>query len=444
MLRSFRVENHKSFPNEAELLLLPAYDKSRPVVPVAGIFGANASGKSNFLDALSWLQAAVRESYAQWAPGQGVPRATFRLDKQSAARPSGYAVDLVIGDTRHEYGVEVNDERVVSEWLYSYPRGRRRVIFERNGQDIKLGSTVADSRARAKVLSENTRANSLFITVAALNNVTEVAPVHDWFQSDLLFTSDGTSRLDDRLARQLTEPGRRKVVSLVRAADLGITDVTVQQHVTLTADLAQRLADAGFLDVVPGRRLLAGQTIDPSEDAQIRSLLPRLVRDGNISAESELRFHHGSSGAVLSGDEQSAGTRSWINLVLNALQVLERGGLLVVDELDASLHSHLAAQLVRLFRDDEANRTGAQLLFTSQDATLMDDDVLLRDEIWFVEKDPSTGVSTIYPLTDFQPRKNENVVGRYLAGGYGAVPIHRGGAFVDAVHEQEDHHSAAA
>jgi AAA domain, putative AbiEii toxin, Type IV TA system len=136
MLRSFRVANHKSIKDEQELLLVPAYDKSRPVVPVAGIYGANAAGKSNLLDALRWMQYAVRSSYAEWEPDAGVPRTPFRLDPAAAAEPSLFSVELVLDGVRHVYGFEVDHERVREEWLYSYPRRRKRIVFRR-GVDIR-------------------------------------------------------------------------------------------------------------------------------------------------------------------------------------------------------------------------------------------------------------------------------------------------------------------
>src|SRR5690606_33370402 len=144
-------------------------DRSRPAVPVAGIFGANASGKSNLLDALRWLQHAVRLSYGHWEPGTGVPRSPYRLDPQAAAQPSLYCVQLRRDGGGLSYGVGVGAERVISERLYAYPHGRRRVIFERKHGGVRLGSTVPDHRSRSGQLGRQTRGNALFLSVAAHN-----------------------------------------------------------------------------------------------------------------------------------------------------------------------------------------------------------------------------------------------------------------------------------
>ena len=167
MLRSFRVENYKSIRAEVELLLMPTYDKGQLAVPVAGIFGANASGKSSLLGAMQWMREAVASSHFRWDPDGGIPRQPFLLDDSSRAKPSTFVVELLIDDVRYVYGFEVDDQRVLDEWLYTYPKNRKRVIFEREGGKINFGSTVAEARERADVLADMTRPNALLVSVAA-------------------------------------------------------------------------------------------------------------------------------------------------------------------------------------------------------------------------------------------------------------------------------------
>lgn len=387
MLRSFRVENHKSIRDEQELIFIPQYDKSKPVVPVAAVFGANASGKSNLLDALRWLQSAVRSSYASWEAGTGVPRTPFRLDPEYAAKPSGYAVDVLIDGVRHDYGVVVDDQRVVEEWLSVYPHGRKRAIFERHGNDVKLGSTVPDRRGLGDLLARHTRDNALFLSVAALNDVDDVEAISRWFREAISFGDIG--RVDDAalIERLSDDRDRDAVVALIRAADLGISDVSIRSR--------------------------------------------------------RLSFSHTPNALPLELADQSAGTRSWIALASQALAVLTNGGVLVVDEVDASLHPHLSARLISLFHDSDTNPSGAQLLFTTHDATLLDDDTLERDEVWFVEKDPDIGATRLFALSEFHPRKNEDTEGRYLAGAYGAVPVLSGYEFREPIRRRREIDAAA-
>jgi hypothetical protein len=442
MLRSFRVANHKSIRDEAELLLMPAYDKSRPVVPVAAIFGANASGKSNLVDALRWMQDAVRRSYIGWEAESGVPRTPFRLAARSSVEPSLYVVDLVIDDVQYTYGFSVDDKRVLEEWLYSYPLRHKRVIFERKGDSVELGSTIPDRRTRAELLSSFTRENSLLISSAVQAKQEEVLPVYRWFR-------EGLRRIHDRsfgvpvsplLANRLTATASRypEFVDLLRAADFGISDVqiveTKAQPSAISLDRAARL-ERELSTIVSEIEHAA----EPERAADLRK------KATSIQAEIELRraegrrqdvlFLHGEDNVPLGVSEQSAGTLAWINLLLPSLTALDTGATVVVDEVDSSLHPRLTARLIELFRSDEANPHGAQLVFTTHDATLLGTsfgrEILARDEIWFVEKD-ATGATNLFPLSDFHPRKEENTERRYLGGSYGAVPA----VFSDTLVEQ--------
>jgi hypothetical protein len=382
MLRSFRVANHKSIKDEQELLLVPAYDKTRPALPVAAIFGANAAGKSNMLDALRWMRAAVDDSYGRWRPGAGVPRHPFRLDSTSLQAGSLYSVEFVTGEVRHTYGFLVDDSVVREEWLYAYPNSnRRRIIFEREGQKWTFGSTVA--RARFELLRELTRDNALFLSVAAQSGAPETAAASAWFQQLRFGKRFSKGRVPEIINYLESSPARRHtLVSLVQAADLGIADVRSQE---------------------PTRDETTGLTL----------------------RKPDLEFVHGESGVAMPTWRQSDGTLNWLSFLEAALTALDQGSLLCIDEIDASLHPRLTPRLIELFRSPQTNVAGAQLIFTTHDATLLStsfgEDILNRDEIWFVQKG-ADGSTALYPLTDFHPRKDENTERRYLGGSYGGVP----------------------
>lgn len=386
MLRSFRVANHRSMRDEQELVLLPAYEKPREVVSVAAIFGANAGGKTTVLDAPGFLQRIVRDSYRTWEPGSGIPRRPFLLDPARSLEPSTYAVDLVLDSVRYVYGISIDDQVVRDEWLYRYPHGRKQVVFERDGDEIRLGSTVSDYRGRQRFLNEVTRGNASALGSGAMIDLSEVEPVYDWFRRRLRVHMHpaGTTAAAAEAVTLLGSRGTEKerLVELLRAADLGITDLQVER------------APSGK------ERLWSGT--------------------------HELRFLHGQSGVALSAAEQSAGTLAWLGLLVSALGALDAGGVLCVDEIDASLHPRLTARLVGMFKDEETNPRSAQLVFTTHDASLLGTstggEVLARDEVWFVEKDRD-GATALFPLTDFKPRQQENTERRYLGGSYGAVPI---------------------
>lgn len=439
MLRSFRVANHRSIREEQELSLLPAYDKQRPVTPVTAIYGANASGKSNLLDALKFMRVAVRTSYASWEAGSGVPRQPFRLDPADRDRPSLYVVDLGLDGVRYSYGFAVDDERVREEWLYSYPHARRRTIFERTGDTIKLGSTLPDHRSREATLANLTRPNALLLSSAAQANQSEVMPAYDWFRSRVNTLQVPSSSFDpasfaDRIRTEAAD--RSAVIELVRIADLGIVDIEVpQQHDEMRSrDLITRLADLGMQRHKLSRQKKLGADA-VAEFRRMNSEQDRIIEQLNqLRSESPLMFAQGKRGVTLTLDEQSAGTRAWIALLDHVLTALGNGSLLVVDEIDTSLHPRLTARLVELFQDRRTNPNSAQLVFATHDASLLGTsfghDILQRDQVWFVEKD-AEGATTLFPLTDFHPRKEENTERRYLGGSYGAVP----GVFSDSLVE---------
>ena len=382
MLRSFRLANHKSIRQEQELLLLPVYDHGRPVQPVTAIYGANASGKSTLLDGLRFMRDAVLDSYARWEPKGGVPRKPFRLDPAAKDEPSNFVVDLELDGVRYTYGFSVDDHTVLEEWLYSYPEKKRRVIFERTGGDIKFGSTVAGRRGKADILEELTRPNALFLSVASQVNLAELTPVHNWFDDGLLIL--GSRRLDtkglhDFLAETITllPVFSTRIIDLLKFADVGISDLTVYE-----------------------------------------------VADGDKITQ-HLRFVHSPHGEAFQIDDESAGTRAWLGTVSFGVGALVDGSTLVVDEIDTSLHPRLTSRLLALFQDETTNPKLAQLICTTHDTTLLGSTLgeqpLTRDQMWFTEKN-AAGETALRPLSDFRPRKGENVERRYLGGSYGAVP----------------------
>jgi hypothetical protein len=419
MLRSFRVSNHKSIKEEQELLLIPAYDKTRPALPVAAIFGANAAGKSNVLLALNWMRDAVTSSHFVWEPDAGVPRQPYLLDP-AYREPSLFAVDLMIGDVRHTYGFVVDDERVREEWLYTYPKNRKRVIFEREGEKIAFGSTVAEANARAEVLADMTRPNALLVSVAARSKFRDAATVERWFKRSLVVTGRRSELASATRLLRLTrdEPDlARTVMSLLTAADVGVTGVQTVQEL-LSEPEQQSLAE------IENRLAQLADDLGGVSSQQLTELQVKAKELRSRMRRQRVTLLHGAAGVPLPFADESAGTHVWIGLAIDAVKALDQGSLLMVDEIDASLHPWLTARLIGMFHDPEANPRGAQLVFTSHDATLLGtlggEDILRRDEVWFVEK--TDGATHLFPLTDFHPRKEESTQRRYLGGSYGAVP----------------------
>lgn len=293
MLRSFRFANHRSIWQEQELSLLPIYDGGRSAVPVAAIYGANASGKSNLLDGLRFMRDAVVDSYPRWEPDEGVPRQPFRLDPKARAEPSHFVVDVELDGERHTYGFVVDDEVIREEWLYSYPEKRRRVLFERLGSDIKFGTTVPSQRGKAVVLEELTRPNALFLSVASRANLPELLPMYEWFSRSLRLGGNASARTSESALAEFVmgSPERQELVlNLLRFADLGITDIRVDE---ISRDVA-------MLEYL--RKRFGGQ-LDPQGTEDI--LLMERVRPGK-----RLVFIHSNTDVPFRLTDESDGTRA--------------------------------------------------------------------------------------------------------------------------------------
>lgn len=417
VLIRFRVENHRSIRDEQELSLVasPFSEHAESVVHAdrydfgllrtAAIYGANASGKSTLLDALGFMKAAVLGSHRSWEPGGGVPRIPFAFDPAAAESPSMFAVDLLLEGIRYEYGFVVDSSHVLEEWLYAYPKGRRQEWFTR---DAARDHEFVFSRllqGENRLISSLTRPNSLFLSAAAQNNHPMLSSIYGWFLSQLGIVDEKTRPLVELAVLQMCidDSVRLSVQELLASADLGISGVEIIEEDL--ADFASRLSLPPEYVVLHGLRF------------------PRSLR---AAAGVQLRHRatSASDGITLPFDEESQGTKAMFSLAGLIVTNLQYGGLLLVDELDRSLHPHLALKIVAMFNDPATNPGNAQLVFNTHDTNLLDTDILRRDQIWFTEKG-GDGATRLFPLTDFRARKYENLEHGYLQGRYGAVPAVR-------------------
>lgn len=419
VLLSFRAENARSFRGEIELSLLATgvaereyvrrvewRDGGSPVsvLPVAAVFGANGSGKSNVLKLMDDMRSHVLHSFRHGDPTGGIPRRPFLLDKRAAGEPTRFEVDLVLNGVRHEYGFTIDDQRVREEWAFRYPKGRAALLFQRDGDQVEVGGS---ERQKSRAVLELLRPNALYLSTAASANHPILLPLYRWFSRNLLLAEAASRELRQALTTEMLGDERRRaqVLTLLQAADLGI--VGAQKHAPDPV-MQERLRRA--------IRILNGLEGEPDGD------------EGPTFEELGVRLtHRGVDEDVeLDADDESLGTRVWFGLIGPVVDALENGSVFLADELDASLHPALVAELIRLFQDPATNPRRAQLIFNSHDASLLGDAIgdrlLGRDQIWFTEK-RNDGTTRLYPLVDLEPRKQEAIGKRYLAGRYGAVPI---------------------
>lgn len=408
MLIRFEVGNFRSVLEPVELSMV-AIDRDRAearvapslgesLLPVAAIYGPNASGKSNIIAAMAWLTYAVRSSLRTW--DDAIPVVPFAF-ADGPSRATEFAVGFLIGGVRFEYVVELDGIAVRYEGLFHYPEKKRRRIFERDGDELVLQRGLGGISGVRELLTPRT------LALSAARRFDE--PLVTGFANALLSVRTqglswmrarhGEPAMDSTLhwfggpnesgPHPLDPPGyvvaesRAQALEMLRLADLGIDDVVIEHHI-----------------------------VEFGGERTVQSKVPRVRLLHRTTEESvPLDFH-----------VESAGTKTWFHLIGPVLGALRSGSLLLFDELDASLHPTLSAQLISLFHDPVTNPNGAQLVFTSHDTSLLNS--LNRDEVWLTEKTES-GATRLGALAEFageRVRKSQNLERGYLHGRFGALP----------------------
>lgn len=414
MLIEFRVKNFRSLRDEQVLSLVASTDKTLldthvlntgltavpHVLKSAVVYGANAGGKSNLIKALQFMRGVVMES-ATLKPDQTFGLQPFKLDGVSTTQSAEFEVTFILGSVRYQYGFAMTSHRIVSEHLQVFKARKPQSWYERRFDPAsesyvyEFGSYLKG----AKNLWEGaTRPNALFLSMAVQLNSEALRPVFDWFANRLVIVNDQSPLSPQFSVQMLKQDSQRKAIcDFLRAADISIADIEVASRRALVHNIR--------FDLATGRR----------------------EEEASEQAVDEVKFHHVTDHgtAVFDLEDESAGTQNLLFLAGPVLDILNKGLTLVVDELDTSLHTLLVQALVRLFHQPEANTGGAQLVFTTHDTSLLDAYGLFRrDQIWLVEKKADQS-SSLYPLTDFSPRKNEALERGYLQGRYGALPFLR-------------------
>lgn len=401
MLLRFAVSNHLSIRDRQELSLVAsslsdaadglidcASSPSGAVLPAIVLYGANASGKSNIVDALRTMKEMVVGSHRSGEPAAGVAnRQPYRLDAASAVSPSQFELDFVLDGVRHHYGFEATDDEFASEWLLDYPSGRRRLLFEREGGEFRFGRAL---KGRNRVLADLTRANSLFLSAAAQHGHEKLTSVFSYF-------------------RQVNGIAGQTISGSI-ASDLLATDELDQRVLRFLAE-----ADTG---VVNYRQVM--EELEQSDRDTIEELVAPGVYSPARRSRIELAHRGSEQDAYFELERESAGTRRLLLILSRLFESLDHGTPLVVDELDLSLHTEASLALLRLFCSPSTNPNGAQLIATVHDTNLLVAPMLRRDQVWFAEKED--GATRTYPLTDIRTRKGDNLERGYLQHRFGAAP----------------------
>ena len=414
MLVEFTTSNFMSIRNEVCLSLVarPSADRddthvftpslpelSSPIrlVRATAIYGPNAAGKTNLLLALSSMQEMIKSSARS---RDELPVVPFQFDSSCRDRPSNFEATFVTGGIRYQYGFSATRTRILEEWLFAWPHGRIQTWFERSGDTYGFGPRLSGPKMAWKAA---TRPNSLFLSTAVALNSAQLKPIADWFLESLRIAVPGvwSDSFTTALCRKDPangEIGKRDIIDFLKSVDFSIKDISVAEEEIPVERVAEDIPE-NFRDEIA--RELKGKK------------RPRVSLSHKVAGDqpTELDFHF-----------ESQGTQRIYALAGPWLDVLREGSTLVIDEIEDSLHTSLVRHLINWFLSNKTNPKGAQLIFTTHNTAILDQEIFRRDQIWFCERNRRLETN-LFPLTRFKPRKGfENLERSYLAGRYGAVP----------------------
>ena len=355
------------------------------VLPAAGIFGANASGKSQLLRAMSDMRSIVINSFRRGDRTSGIRRRPFLLDEKARKMPSRFEIDLILKGVRWQYGFEMDDERVLGEYAYYYPNGRQALVFNRDLDEVRFGTSF---RVARRALMPLLRENALLLSVAGAVEIKVVELLFEWFLSNLRFVDPRSRESRALFTANLTQYSdtRESAVNLLKAADLGIVDI---KRIPPDPEMERQI-----------RRLLSVLEDDLDLEDSEYTDLERVVIPDSVNL-----IHEGVNEFVgLEIEDESAGTMSWSGMIVPVLNALGRGDVLLVDGLGGNLHPDLVEQIIDLFQDTRSNPHCAQLIFNSHDVTIMErrnPRSLGRDQLWITEK-LSDGMTTLFSIAEFK------------------------------------------
>lgn len=383
---------------------------SYKVLPVAVLYGANSSGKSNVLSAFEVMRNLVVNA-VKLNPNDSLHFDPFKLRADLVNKPTSFEVELLIETTKYRYGFEYNRSCILKEWLYEKREKEREFFLFLRVEDQYKISDTRFSEGREK--EQATPANRLFISLVAQLNGSTSKMILNWFRScnSLSGLSDGNYEgvtlniLHDKL------DGCEDVQRFFHLTQLGFQDLIINKEV-FDEEMLSKLSISddlknNILKKFKGKSVFTTKTTHN-------------IYDANGSVDHVEAFDKDIM--------ESEGTRKVIELSGPLFDTLKEGKLLLVDELDAKLHPFLTLSIVRLFMNPATNPNGAQLIFTTHDTNLLDLRFLRRDQIWFTEKD-DTESSDLFSLVDFKNdqgikvRNDRNIENDYMSGRFGAVPF---------------------
>ncbi len=403
MLLEFSCSNHKSIRDEVVFSTLAGTDTTHEdkvksvddlrVLKSAVIYGANGSGKSNFIDAIAFVKTLVVRSITH-QPGEGIRQIPHKLD--SFEKGSSYRVQFITKGIRYVFGFTLKNMIVAEEYMYFFPNGRQTKIFERSAESFTPGSKF---RGKFNSCKDVLKPNRLFLSCAAnFSAVEEISNAYSFFADELIIygPSNAANWMNYSLYQiKQDENIKNAVISFMRELGMGVKDivVTIDQKQLESSELPPFLSDE-FKNVLLQKK--------------VDAINAKVVYD---SFETDLI------------KEESTGVQKLFGMLCPLIDIMVNGKVLVCDEIESSLHESLIFGLVKLFMSVSPEQF-AQLIFTTHETGLLNLDLFRRDQIWFTELKSEDRSTDLYSLAEIKNVRKEDNFGRgYISGKYGAIPM---------------------
>lgn len=441
MLVKLSVDNFLSFGKETEFTMIPSNKttkkkehkikiKNTSLLKYAVFYGANAAGKSNLVEAFKFIQYSVKKSM----PAQASTM-FCKTKEENSKRDSNFELQFTLGEKFYAYGFSAHlfERKITGEWLYElYQNGSAKALFQReNGEKPKLGNiTGLDEMDKLKIKTYledfDEKSNTLFLTFMnygkKYNESSKIIFFKDvflWITESLEICTPQTSL--NSFEYYYDDTSLKIINELIETFDTGITKIRIEE---ITQDeLRKELPEPIFNDVMDYIK-------KKWENDNIRNFKVSMKsRDSFFNIESvnaselkvtTLKFKHGKSFYDFNFKDESEGTRRLFELVDILLNKSENK-VYVIDEMERSLHPKLISKFIEFF-DKMHPEQRIQLIFTTHESPIMDQELFRRDEIWFVERDKDNN-SSIYSLDKFKERYDKKLSKAYLEGSYGAIPV---------------------
>ncbi|MBM7845669.1 AAA family ATPase [Herpetosiphon giganteus] len=370
----------------------------------AAIYGANASGKSNFISALRFIRDFVINSARSMQIDDPIKVERFRLSTATIDQPSFFELSFIIEPTQYRYGFEVTPQAVVSEWLYHSQNDAETLVFEREGEQIELAEPFKEFHQ----LRQFTRNNALFLSVIAQFNGEIAKTILKWFtQLQIDLSINDRQGRTNVLGQFEQSDDQAAIIHFVKALDVGIADIQVERIVEdLNPDdypVSQTKPPTGSTIIVRHSR---------TTYSKLKTLHEQFDANGNLVGVEDFDIE----------THESDGTKKLLALAFPIVQALKHGYILVIDELDARIHPLITWEIIKLFNTAASNPHHAQLIFTTHDTNLLSHDLFRRDQIWFTEK-TRHGATKLYSLVEYKVGNTGSLEKNYIEGRYGAIPF---------------------